>query len=709
MKKILLVISLFVITLSASLLQGAPRLVDSKDFAVLVNARAEKSPTPKIIISWSKSEQAVAYYIYRKEVTDEAFYDISIATLDSSVTSFEDKNVVVGKTYEYEIRSYCLGSVSQNGKNVVFDYYGFGYIASGIEIPEINSYGKVLILVDETMFDGLLTEINTLREDLREEGWSVVLQKVPRVDVFDGAKVQQVKTLIKDEWAKDKANLKSIYLLGRVPVPYSGQLNPDGHGDHLGAWPADVYYGYMDGESNWSDTFINCIVDGQRSENKNIPGDGKFDISYSDYYKQKIPVGRVDFYNMGWFYDTTKVNPEMELVRQYLNKAHNYRHGLLNVQTRGILSVNFSPAGNLEAGFGSSGWRNLACLTGKDNLLDADILKTISTDTYLWTYGCGGGWFQGASGIGDSKQIAAQPMNTVFTMLFGSWFGDWDSPNNFMRAPLATMPSALTCAWAGRPHWYFHHMGINYPIGYSQLLSHNNYDLYKTFQLISGEFIASSNRGVHTALMGDPTLRMMTSFIPKPSNLTGTLNKDGKVELTWVEPPKGPVILKYNIYRSLTKYGIYEKINTDYLTSPTFIDDFKFDGTVYYEVRSVMINESMTASFYNTSRGVFTEILLTGIEDNILFDKELTIYPNPAVNDIEIGFNIAKSGNCKIQIIDLQGNIFSTIFDNYAGAGEYKFKYDLKDKSGNKLNSGIYIIKMSLAERTIVEKLVVSK
>jgi hypothetical protein len=40
-------------------------------------------------------------------------------------------------------------------------------------------------------------------------------------------------------------------LIGNVPVPYSGDLNPDGHSDHDGAWPTDTYYAEMNG--TWTD------------------------------------------------------------------------------------------------------------------------------------------------------------------------------------------------------------------------------------------------------------------------------------------------------------------------------------------------------------------------------------------------------------------------------------------------------------------------
>ena len=68
----------------------------------------------------------------------------------------------------------------------------------------------------------------------------------------------------------------SLFLLGHVPVPYSGNINPDGHPDHQGAWPADGYYADMDG--TWTDISVNNTV-ATGTRNDNVPGDGKFDQS----------------------------------------------------------------------------------------------------------------------------------------------------------------------------------------------------------------------------------------------------------------------------------------------------------------------------------------------------------------------------------------------------------------------------------------------
>lgn len=94
--------------------------------------------------------------------------------------------------------------------------------------------------------------------------------------------------------------------------------------------------------------------------------------------------------------------------------------------------------------------------------------------------------------------MATDSLQTVFTFLFGSYFGDWDSQNNFMRSALGS-GTILTCAWAGRPHWAVHHMAMGDHIGYGARLSMNNTVLYNA---------GSSPRSIHIALLGDPSLAM---------------------------------------------------------------------------------------------------------------------------------------------------------------------------------------------------------
>jgi len=63
--------------------------------------------------------------------------------------------------------------------------------------------------------------------------------------------------------------------MGNIIVPHSGNVQPDGHSNHRGAWPADVYYGDMDGV--WTDETVNNTASIQYPHVFNVPGDGNFD------------------------------------------------------------------------------------------------------------------------------------------------------------------------------------------------------------------------------------------------------------------------------------------------------------------------------------------------------------------------------------------------------------------------------------------------
>ena len=146
--------------------------------------------------------------------------------------------------------------------------------------------------------------------------------------------------------------------------------------------------------------------------------------------------------------------------------------------------------------------------TSNSAIIETDFFNNMNTNSYKWSYGCGAGSYTGASGIGNTTDFANDSLLSVFMILFGSYFGDWDSQDNFLRAPLASGLTLTNC-WAGRPNWYFHHMSLGENIGYSTVLSQNNASLY-----ISG----FGERYCTSALMGDPTLRLHT--VAPPANLT---------------------------------------------------------------------------------------------------------------------------------------------------------------------------------------------
>ena len=187
--------------------------------------------------------------MYRK-LRDDAAWGTGTA-LAANATNYVDSNVAVGSAYEYE---------SVNPPRLL---RGAGYIYAGIQAPLVESRGKVILLVDNTFSVSLATELARLQQDLVGDGWTVLRHDVPRMAVDPANtssnvwaarsnELASVKALITADYNADPTNVKAVFLLGHVPVPYSGKLAPDDHSNHLGAWPADMYYGDMSGI--WTDS-----------------------------------------------------------------------------------------------------------------------------------------------------------------------------------------------------------------------------------------------------------------------------------------------------------------------------------------------------------------------------------------------------------------------------------------------------------------------
>ena len=94
--------------------------------------------------------------------------------------------------------------------------------------------------------------------------------------------------------------------------------------------------------------------------------------------------------------------------------------------------------------FAANAWRIFPTVIGRNNIVASDFETTLKDSAWQWAYGCGGGTYTSAGGIGATSDFNTSPVKAIFTMMFGSYFGDWDAQNNFLRAPLCAPEPALT-------------------------------------------------------------------------------------------------------------------------------------------------------------------------------------------------------------------------------------------------------------------------
>ncbi len=543
---------------------GQPTKSKVVDITVSVNPN-----TPSVTITWPNPQPS--YFILYRRDKDSPDWSILLEADDSTIGTFTDDQVSAGQTYEYGIQKVSNG------------IRGYGFALVPIEAPVVDNRGSLSVFVEDALTSPLALELERLRLDLVGDGWDVTWHNVPST-----ATVASIKTQIVADHAA--IGTTSVLLFGNLPVPYSGNNDWDEQNDHRGAWPADTYYGDVD-SGEWTDFLVNTnnnSLPPDRPETSNFPGDGKFDQDLIPT-EPEMAVGRVDFSNLS---TATFGISTVEMYRRYLDKNHNWRIRQYTVSNKVLVDDNLGYS--FGEAFAANGYRNGNPLVSPTNVVDGDFFNDTDDNSFLFAYGCGIGTFNGATGIGNSSQFGTDTVNAVFTQFFGKYFGDWDySPDPFMVSALASKGGVLTSSWAGRPHWYSHHLGGGETMNYCALQTLNACTNIGYFGL--------DDCGTHISLLGDPTVRAH-NVQPVPSGSVNLMQSCNTVTVTW-QPSPQPNVVGYHVFRSTQPNGGFTRLSASIVTGTSFVDNTPIVGTIYYMVKAVVRESTPSGIYFNTSIG----------------------------------------------------------------------------------------------------------
>lgn len=561
---------------------------------------------PQVTLQFRLSPNAnFGVTLQRRLISDTAWTTLASGLAGDTYT---DSTVALGSSYEY--RAFRVGF---NGNQ----YSAAEHVAVGLDLPAVENRGTVVLLVDKTLSSQVSVSVDQLRQDLVGDGWNVVHHDVPRhIDDYSSAAsfrtnaynlTNVIKPLIRADYAQDP-NTRAVICIGHVTIPYSGSFNPDGHTcgpppygpDHRGAWPADMYFGDLDG--TWTDTVVN-LTNCNYTEPNNVPGDGKFDQDgIPSPFAMKLAVGRIDFARMPVFTDSPPpgVAPKSEaaLIQQYLNKNHLYRLKRLNWQTAN------APARAMVYGHFHDGRDNQIIENARHTSfsLSPDTNRLVLGDFVLqrnapnvW------GFLSGAGGpdrvnnaipilehtAADLTKPANEP-KTVFYMLLSSYLGDWNlANNNYLRALIATPNYGLAAVWTRFALWRTDMLGLGEPLGMAQVRMVNE---------PKNQFYDQSR---DLAIMGDPTLR--TSPLALPATFSAK-SQAGKVQLSWAVSEAGA---QYYVYRGPSLSGPFTRISANAVAGTTFTDNSPNSAQRTYMVRALLRTTTGNGSYLNISQGVF--------------------------------------------------------------------------------------------------------
>lgn len=558
--------------------------------STVLSAAVTASP-PSVSLRWFSVAQEPAT-VRRRLVGDSSWITLTNRLFGFS---FVDTSAALrlGERYEYEV----------GPRNTTVSLAGR---------PQ-DDRGRVIVLVEEGVASGLTAQLEQLRSDLVGDGWTVLIHEAPRhpdnawnaqaINPRYVTDLARTKALIQADYAAAPADTKAVLIIGHVTIPYSGVNYEDGHWEMNGAWPADSYYGDVDGR--WSDSVMNTGANLRDPARRNVPGDGKLDANNFKQYITtpggenglELAVGRIDFARLPAF----KSSSELALLRQYLAKDHRYRMKEIRFEHAAIAGAYFS---GTFSGTGQSIYLNALAtgtrLGGLDQILHGNAFQ--GSPSALWA-------FQGGYGANDTlhnnrADAAAQgvaPVTTAllatslpephiaFYQLKGSYFGDWNlADNGLLRALLATPNYGLAACWTMNTIWHFENLGVGEPLGDG---------LVRT-----ARSIASTRT---TFILGDPTLRAQVTA--PPSRVSGRKRPNGAVELRWglsAEASAG-----YFIYRSVKGYdGPFEKVTAGPVTGAAYLDADAPAAKKLYQVRAAQQVVTGSGAFTNLSQAAFVTV-----------------------------------------------------------------------------------------------------
>ncbi len=479
-----------------------------------------------------------------------------IAPLNGPGVVFADDTTRAGVAYEYRVQ------------RTARDIVDVGYWTTGRGVPAQETRGTAFVVVDETMQEPLADRLARLRLDLVGDGWRVVQHAVPRGrgeadPAADLRAAGELRGWLRRQVARDPFGRHAVILVGHVPMLMTGRAAPDGHTPVPHA--SDLFYADMDG--TWRAT-----PQGEVVENV-VPG------STVD-----LEIGRIDFKPLA-APDETGRDREIALLRRYLDKAHNWRHGR---------------HGDLREAYGSS-HHLLVERYALRNIVGPEAVTEgghhDAGERKPWLLGVDFGDYKG-SRYGDYANKA------IFTINFGSGKQRISRRSNAMAALLAQPWYPISVGWGGRPAWWLHPLALGRTIGEAHFRTANNGRREEPYPdgldyFPTGRY--TMRNPVWVNLLGDPTTRPFP--LAPPGELAAEPIAGGGVRLTW-EPAPAPETLGHAVYRAEDGASFRRISGETPVEGAVFVDPEGAPGDVYM-LRAYGEKEVHAGSFFTYSQGVF--------------------------------------------------------------------------------------------------------
>lgn len=132
-------------------------------------------------------------------------------------------------------------------------------------------------------------------------------------------------------------------------------------------------------------------------------------------------------------------------------------------------------------------------------------------------------------------------------------------------------------------------------------------------------------------------------------------------------------------------------------------------NNIYYDNLSIYSNDALNPVYQEP---VKLTVDVEGIYEDP--DKNLshkimsyTISPNPARSNMTIQFNLLEKSMVSLKIYNVSGQLINTLLQEAMDKGEYKLTWNVKDKTGKKICSGVYFLQIDISGKKLSRKVLI--
>jgi len=87
-------------------------------------------------------------------------------------------------------------------------------------------------------------------------------------------------------------------------------------------------------------------------------------------------------------------------------------------------------------------------------------------------------------------------------------------------------------------------------------------------------------------------------------------------------------------------------------------------------------------------------------------DLQISVYPNPAQDQIKIAYNMAESNFVNISVVNMNGQLIANLINDYQSFGKHEFTCNLSNSISN-VNQGLYLVKFQIGNSLKTQKIIV--